>query len=354
MIPHTLPARGRCTRAGYDPGSWPPLLPPGSPSRASLVIPRSSWRSSLASWKRAPAGRVARHRATAAHRPRHRRRHRSAVHEAGPGAFLVTPSGWRGRVPGLARHHQRARPARGGGGASKAPGRRRVVCFGDSITSATGSATRRPYPYPSSGSAWRRRRGGRQRGVTGYTSHQVLGLAPAASSRPSRPTSRRSASAGTTRGRGPWTTASMRAGCGPRVRGKGSSTASRSFSTAKAAYLRSGLGGGTRERARPRVALSTTSSNLRGMVEECRPSGCGPVSSPCRAAASRRAPFRVARIPICSARPRACCGVPLLVVPALASVRTAVNAATSWTPPSLHRGQCTHAANITISCWHSA
>jgi lysophospholipase L1-like esterase len=200
----------------------------------------------------------------------------------------------------------------------KAPGRRRVVCFGDSITFGYGVGDTETYPYLVGQRLAAKGGEAVNAGVTGYTSHQVLGLArrllPAleaevatfcvgwndAGTRPmdDREYARR-------------VRASMSV--------EGILDRIALFSTAKAAYLRSGLVARDAGARRPRVAPLDYVENLRSMVEECRRLGVRPVFI---ALPRRRRPGEppfVSPYPDLQREAARGLGVPLLVVPDLAS-----------------------------------
>ena len=200
----------------------------------------------------------------------------------------------------------------------KPPGRRRVACFGDSITFGYGVGDTESYPYlvgqrlaAAGGEAV-------NAGVTGYTSYQVLGLAHRllpvidadvatfcvgwndAGTRPldDREYARRLHAA---------------------VEVDGVLDHLALYRAAKALYLRTGLG--TRDAAarQPRVAPDDYASNLRALVAECRRQGVRPVliALPRRRRAGEP-PF-LSPYPDVERQAARELGVPLIVVPELAA-----------------------------------
>jgi len=200
----------------------------------------------------------------------------------------------------------------------KPAGRRRVACFGDSITFGYGVGDTESYPYlvgqrlaATGGEAV-------NAGVTGYTSHQVLGLARRllptidadvatlcvgwndAGTRPldDREYARR-----------------LRAAM--EVEGVLDHLAL--YRAAKALYLRTGLG--TRDAAarRPRVAPDDYASNLRALVAECRRQGVRPVFVALPRRRRTGEPPFLSPYPDVERQTARELGVPLIVVPELAA-----------------------------------
>ena len=234
-----------------------------------------------------------------------------------PELFWSPRPGWRGEVQGWPvtinavglRGPEVAVP--------KPPGRRRVACFGDSITFGYGVGDTESYPYllgqrlaAAGGEAV-------NAGVTGYTSHQVLGLTRRLL--PALDADVATFCVG-------WNDGGTRAmddrGYAHRVRAsmsvEGFLDRLALFRTAKAAYLRYGLVTPDAGARRPRVAPADYVENLRGMVAECRRLGVRPVfiALPRRRRAGE--PPLVSPYPDLQRETARALGVPLIFVPALA------------------------------------
>jgi lysophospholipase L1-like esterase len=235
-----------------------------------------------------------------------------------PDLFWSPRAGWRGEFQGWPvtinalglRGPEVALP--------KPTGRRRVACFGDSITFGYGVADNESYPYLV---GERLAAGGGEAvnaGVTGYTSYQVLGLA-----RRLLPTIEADVATFCVG----WNDAGTRPlddrEYARRLRAamevEGVLDHLALYRAAKALYLRTGLG--TRDAAarRPRVSPVDYASNLRALVEECRRRGVRPVlvALPRRRRAGEP-PF-LSPYPDVQRQTARELGVPLIVVPELAA-----------------------------------
>jgi len=200
----------------------------------------------------------------------------------------------------------------------KPEGRRRVACFGDSITFGYGVGDAESYPYLVGAALSATGADAVNAGVTGYTSYQVLGLAR-------RVLPRLEADVATfcvgwnDAGTRPLEDREYARRVQAAMSMEGVLDHLAVYRAAKALYLRSGLG--TRDAAarRPRVGPDEYASNLRALVEECRRWGVRPVF----VALPRRR--RAGEPPFASPYPdrqretARALGVPLIEVPELAS-----------------------------------
>lgn len=200
----------------------------------------------------------------------------------------------------------------------KPAGRRRIVCFGDSITFGYGVGDTESYPYRLGDHLAMAGGEAVNAGVTGYTSHQVLGLARRLL--PSLGADVATFCVG-------WNDAGMRPlddrEYARRLRAASSVDGVLDhlalYRAAKAVFTRSGLQGTTADSRRPRVDPDDYAENLRGLVAECRRLGVRPVFV---ALPRRRRPGEppfVSPYPGRQRRAASELGVPLVVVPELAA-----------------------------------